>query len=128
MVDVIDYGAPVPRRGLSVMDTPGFDPASVTGKVAGGCNLVLFTTGRGSCFGGKPVPVVKIASNSLLFDSMADDMDFDAGVVLHGDSIEQTGERLLEQVLAHASGSPTCSERHGLGDHEFIPWTVGPTL
>ena len=128
LVDVVDYAAPIPTRGLSVMDTPGFDPASVTGKVAGGCNMVLFTTGRGSCFGGKPVPVIKIASNSLLYDSLGDDMDFDAGVVLNGESIESVGDRLWEQVLQHASGTATCSERLGLGDHEFVPWTVGPTL
>ncbi|TWU01615.1 Altronate dehydratase [Neorhodopirellula pilleata] len=128
LVDVVDYAAPIPTQGLSVMDTPGFDPASVTGKVAGGCNLVLFTTGRGSCFGGKPVPVIKIASNSLLFESMSEDMDFDAGVVLTGQTIESVGDRLWEQVLLHASGTATCSEQLGLGDHEFVPWTVGPTL
>lgn len=128
LVDVVDYASPIPSRGLSVMDTPGFDPASVTGKVAGGCNLVLFTTGRGSCFGGKPVPVIKIASNSLLFESMPDDMDFDAGGVLMGESIESAGDRLWQRVLQHASGAATCSERLGLGDHEFVPWTVGPTL
>ncbi|MEM9366833.1 MAG: hypothetical protein AAGD07_12635 [Planctomycetota bacterium] len=93
-----------------------------------GGNLVLFTTGRGSCFGCKPVPVVKIASNSVLYRSMRDDMDFDAGRVLRGDSIESVGTDLFQEVLAYASGKPTKSEQQGLGDHEFVPWTVGPVL
>lgn len=125
---VYQYAQPIDQSGLVIMDSPGFDPASVTGKVAGGANLVLFTTGRGSCFGGKPVPVVKVASNTPLFESMPDDMDFDAGRVLVGDSVEATGEALFEHALRVASGETTCSERLGMGDHEFVPWTVGPTL
>jgi len=113
---------------LSVMDTPGFDPSSVTGKVAGGCNMVLFTTGRGSCFGGKPVPVIKVASNSMLFHALPEDMDLNAGVLLEGASLDEVGEVFFDRLLRYASGEKTCSENLGLGDHEFVPWTVGPTL
>lgn len=125
---VYDYAEPVTTAGLAVMDTPGFDPASVTGKVAGGANLVMFTTGRGSCFGCKPTPVIKIATNSNLFQSMNEDMDLDAGTVLAGESVEQAGERFFEFALRVASGESTASERLGFGDHEFVPWTVGPVL
>ncbi len=125
---VYDYAEPVTTAGLAVMDSPGFDPASVTGKVAGGSNLVLFTTGRGSCFGCKPTPVIKIATNSNLFESMRDDMDLDAGTILTGETVEQAGERFFEFALRVASGESTASERLGFGDHEFVPWTVGPVL
>ncbi|TWT70078.1 UxaA family hydrolase [Crateriforma conspicua] len=125
---VYDYAQRIDRAGLSVMDSPGFDPASVTGKVAGGCNLVLFTTGRGSCFGCKPVPVIKIASNSDLFHRMREDMDVNAGDIADGHSVDQVGQRIFEFSLDVASGRKTSSEELGIGDHEFIPWTVGPTL
>ncbi|MBX3422918.1 MAG: altronate dehydratase [Pirellulaceae bacterium] len=125
---VYEYAQAVQQSGLVVMDTPGFDPASVTGMVAGGANLVAFTTGRGSCFGFKPVPSFKIASNSQLFQRLSDDMDFDAGPVLHGRDIPQLGRELFEELLAVASGRPTCSERLSLGDEEFVPWLVGPVL
>lgn len=125
---VYDYAAPITTKGLAVMDSPGFDPASVTGKAAGGCNLILFTTGRGSCFGCKPVPVIKIATNSPLFQNMSDDMDVNAGTVLDGESLQDCGDRIFEFALAVASGQKTCSEKLGMGDHEFVPWTVGPVL
>lgn len=125
---VYDYAQRVTAKGLTVMDTPGFDPASVTGKVAGGANLVLFSTGRGSCFGCKPTPVIKIASNTQLFNHMRDDMDLNAGEAIQGKSIQQLGDEFLEFALRVASGEKTASERNGFGDHEFIPWTVGPTL
>ncbi|MCC9643570.1 altronate dehydratase family protein [Rhodopirellula sp. JC740] len=125
---VLDYAAPVPARGLYVMDSPGFDPSSVTGKVAGGCNLVLFTTGRGSCFGHKPVPVIKIASNSMLFHALRDDMDWNAGQLLEGVTMDALADQLFDELLRVASGKQTASERLGLGDHEFVPWTVGPVL
>ncbi len=125
---VYDYAERVESRGLAVMDSPGFDPSSVTGKVAGGANLVLFSTGRGSCFGCKPTPVIKIASNSELFRRMPDDMDLDAGQALRGKSIEQLGDEFFEYALRVASGEKTASERNGFGDYEFIPWTVGPVL
>ncbi len=125
---VYEYAQRVTAKGLVVMDSPGFDPASVTGKVAGGANLVLFTTGRGSCFGCKPTPVIKIASNSPLFEAMPEDMDLNAGVVLEGKSLQDVGDQFFEFALQVASGEKTCSEKLGIGDHEFIPWTVGPTL
>lgn len=125
---VYEYAERIATPGLTVMDSPGFDPASVTGKVAGGANLVMFTTGRGSCFGCKPTPVIKIASNTPLFEALGEDMDLNAGVVLEGEDLQQVGDRFFEFALKVASGQKTCSEKLGLGDHEFIPWTVGPTL
>ncbi len=125
---VYDYAQPIDAPGLGVMDTPGFDPSSVTGKVAGGANLILFTTGRGSCFGCKPVPSIKVASNSALFHALDEDMDLNAGTIVDGESIEQVGERFFEHALQVASGEKTASERLGLGDFEFVPWTVGPVL
>jgi altronate hydrolase len=125
---VFDYAEPITTPGLVVMDSPGFDPASVTGKVAGGANLVLFTTGRGSCFGCKPTPVIKIATNSALFRNMPEDMDLDAGGVLEGEDLQTVGDRFFDFALQVASGKKTCSERLGFGDHEFVPWLVGPTL
>ena len=125
---VYEYAAPVTKKGFVVMDSPGFDPASVTGMVAGGANLVAFTTGRGSCFGFKPTPSFKIASNSQLFHRMPDDMDFNAGRVVEGLSVQQAGKELFLQLLDTASGRQTCSERLGIGDEEFVPWLVGPML
>jgi altronate hydrolase len=125
---VYDYAERIKTRGLAVMDTPGFDPSSVTGKVAGGANLVFFTTGRGSCFGCKPSPVIKVATNSELFEHMRDDMDLDAGPILSGASVADVGDEFFEFALKVASGEKTASERLGLGDHEFVPWTVGPVL
>jgi altronate hydrolase len=100
----------------------------VTGKVAGGVNLVLFTTGRGSCFGCKPTPVIKVATNTPLFEAMPEDMDLNAGVILEGEDLQTVGDRFFEFALRVASGHKTCSELLGFGDHEFVPWTVGPTL
>ncbi len=125
---VFDYAEQIDCAGLSVMDTPGFDPSSVTGKVAGGANLVMFTTGRGSCFGCKPTPVIKVATNTALFESMRDDMDLDAGPILNGEGLQAAGDRFFEYALRVGSGEMTASERLGLGDHEFVPWTVGPVL
>ncbi len=125
---VYEYAEPINSRGLVVMDSPGFDPASVTGKVAGGANLIFFTTGRGSCFGCKPTPVIKIATNTPLFEALGDDMDLDAGVVLSGEDVQSVGDRFFEFALRVASGEKTCSEKLDIGDHEFVPWTVGPTL
>jgi altronate hydrolase len=126
--DVFAYAEPVTSKGFVVMDSPGYDPASVAGMVAGGANVVLFTTGRGSCFGCKPVPSLKIASNSYLYHRMTEDMDINAGEVLEGKTVDQMGEEMFQRVLEVASGSLTKSELLGLGDDEFVPWTVGPTL
>jgi len=128
LVDVYEYAEPVTAQGMVVMDTPGYDPASVTGMVAGGANMVLFTTGRGSCFGCKPVPSIKIATNTPMYERMGDDMDLDAGTILSGESIESVGKRIFAEILAVASGRQTCSERLGYGEDEFVPWIVGPVL
>jgi altronate dehydratase len=128
LVDVVDYAQAVTSPGLTFMDTPGNDPIAVTGQMAGGCNLVLFTTGRGSVAGFKPAPSIKIASNSELFRRLPDDMDVNAGRVLEGESLEQVGADLLDLVVAVASGQPTKSESLGAGEAEFVPWTLGANL
>ena len=128
LAEVIGYAEPIVTPGLVVMDTPGFDPVSVTGIIAGGANVVAFTTGRGSAFGSKPAPTLKIATNTPLFESMPDDMDLDAGTILAGESLAAAGRRIFEAILATASGRPTKSEAQGLGDEEFVPWISGPTL
>lgn len=128
LCDVLQYAEPVTTPGLVVMDTPGYDPASVTGMVAGGANIVVFTTGRGSCFGCKPVPTIKVATNTPMFRHMEEDMDIDAGTILSGASVEDVGEQIFDEILRVASGKKTKSEQLGIGDDEFIPWTVGPML
>ncbi len=125
---VYEYAEPIDRRGFVVMDSPGFDPASVTGLAASGANMIAFTTGRGSCFGFKPVPSFKIASNSQLYHRMREDMDFNAGEVLEGKSIQEVGYEMFLQLLATASGTKTCSEQLDIGDEEFVPWLVGPVM
>ena len=125
---VYDYAEPIHTKGLVIMDAPGFDPACVTGMVASGANVIVFTTGRGSCFGCKPVPSIKVATNTSLFQRMPDDMDMDMGTVLTDETIEQAGNRLFDAILATASGQKTKSELLGYGDDEFVPWSIGPTL
>lgn len=128
LVDVYHYAEPVTAKGFVVMDTPGFDPPSVTGLVAGGANVCVFTTGRGSCYGCKPVPSIKVASNTPMYERMIDDMDVNAGTVLAGETVEEVGRRIFEEILAVAGGKQTKSELHGIGDEEFVPWTPGPVL
>ncbi len=123
-----EYAEPVSHRGLVIMDAPGFDPVCVTGMVASGANVVVFTTGRGSCFGCKPVPSIKVATNTSLFERMNDDMDLNMGTILEEETIEQAGARMLDAILATASGEKTKSEQLGYGDDEFTPWSIGPTL
>src|SRR5260221_4579896 len=113
-------------KGFVFMDTPGFDPVSVTGLVAGGANVVVFTTGRGSCFGCKPTPSIKVATNTPMYERMIDDMDLDAGVILSGRPVEEVGREIFEKILSVASGEHTKSEQHGIGEEEFVPWIVGP--
>ncbi len=125
---VYEYAHPVTAKGFVVMDSPGFDPASVTGMMAGGANLIAFTTGRGSCFGSKPVPCLKIASNTNLYNRMREDMDINAGRVIEGSSVDEVGEEIFRKLLSVASGEKTLSEQLDLGDDEFVPWTVGPVL
>ncbi len=125
---VYEYAEPVTEKGFVVMDTPGYDPASLTGIIAGGANVCVFTTGRGSVYGSKPVPCIKIATNTPLFERMQDDMDINAGVVLEGVPVEEVGRQIFDMILAVASGQKTKSELQGVGEEEFVPWTVGPTL
>jgi altronate hydrolase len=128
LVDVYDYAEPVKARGFTFMNSPGFDPVSVTGQVAGGCNLVLFTTGRGSVFGFKPAPVIKICSNPTTYERMRDDMDLNAGKILEDVDIKEVAAELLDSVIAVASGQPSKSERQGVGEAEFSPWSLGGIL
>lgn len=125
---VYAYAEPITEKGFVVMDSPGFDPISVTGMIASGANMAVFTTGRGSCFGCKPVPCIKIASNTPMYERMIDDMDINAGRVLDGSSVEEVGEEIFEKIISVASGERTKSEAQGIGDEEFSPWTIGPIL
>lgn len=127
--EVYEYAEAVHTKGLVFMDTPGYDPVSMTGQVAGGANLVCFTTGRGSVSGCAPSPVLKLATNSRLYRHMKDDMDVDCGTVLDGsETVEQAGMRIFRLMLETASGRRTTSEALGLGQEEFAPWVVGATL
>jgi altronate hydrolase len=128
LTEVYEYAQPMRAKGLVVMDTPGFDPPSITGLVAGGANVIVFTTGRGSCFGCKPTPSIKVASNTPMYERMIDDMDINAGEILSGRSVSDVGREIFEKILSVASGEKTKSELHGIGDEEFVPWQVGPTL
>ncbi len=126
---VYEYAQPVTAKGLVFMDTPGYDPVSVTGIVAGGANLVCFTTGRGSVFGCKPAPSLKLATTTQLYERMGDDMDFNCGTVLDGGaSVSELGDVLFEEILAMASGRRTKSEEFGFGDEEFAPWQLGAVM
>ena len=129
LTGVYKYAEPVTTRGFTFMDSPGYDPASVTGQIAGGCNLVCFTTGRGSAFGSKPAPTIKIATNTEMAMRMSEDMDIDAGEVLSkGISIEEKGCEIYKMFLRVASGEVTKSEAQGLGDYEFVPWQIGAVM
>jgi altronate hydrolase len=128
LVDVVGYAEPVRAKGLVVMDTPGYDPVSMTGIVAGGANVLVFTTGRGSVFGCKPAPSIKVATNTPLYEHMTDDMDINAGVILEGTPVENVGRQIFDEILAVASGKKTKSEINGVGEEEFAPWSIGPTL
>ena len=127
--EVYRYAEPVTEKGLVFMDSPGFDPVSATGQVASGANMICFTTGRGSVFGCKPTPSVKLASNTALYDRMSDDMDINCGTIIDGqETVEEAGARIFEEILAVASGKLTRSEVHGFGEEEFQPWLQGATL
>lgn len=128
LVDVVDYAEPVTRRGFTFMDTPGYDPVGATGQVAGGCNLIVFTTGRGSCFGFKPAPSIKVVSNSATFERMEEDMDINAGKVLEGVPMQAVADELLNYMIEVASGKPSKSEAQGIGEEEFQPWSLGGIL
>jgi altronate hydrolase len=126
---VIDYAAPIAQAGLTFMDTPGYDPCSATGQIAGGANLIAFTTGRGSVFGSKPAPTIKLASNSDLAARMSDDIDLDCGRLLSGEvTLVQLGDEIFDFLLATASGHQTRSEENDLGEDEFVPWVPGASM
>jgi altronate hydrolase len=125
---VYEYAEQVTTRGVNWMNSPGNDWVAVTGQVASGCNLVVFTTGRGSAFGFRPAPVVKVCSNSGIYRRMPEDMDLNAGRVLEGESMDQVAKELLDLVVAVASGQPSKSEAQGIGEAEFCPWGLGGIL
>ena len=126
---VYRYAEPITEKGFVFMDSPGYDPASVTGEVAGGCNLVAFTTGRGSTYGCKPSPSIKIATNTQMYERLSDDMDINAGrIVSDGIGVDVVGREIYDYLLAVASGQASLSEQQGLGDNEFIPWQIGATM
>ena len=129
LTGVYKYAEPVTRPGFAFMDSPGYDPASVTGQIASGCNLVCFTTGRGSAFGSKPAPTIKVATNDELFRRMPEDMDIGAGRILSGGAtVEEVGREIYDAFLRVASGERTKSEAQGLGDYEFVPWQIGAVM
>lgn len=129
LTGVFEYAEPVDVRGFVFMDSPGYDPCSVTGQVASGANIVAFTTGRGSCFGFKPVPSVKLATNTPMYERMVEDMDINCGTIVDGEeTIEQVGERIFELLLRVASGEKSKSEALGVGDFEFVPWQIGAVM
>jgi len=126
LMDVFKYAEPVTTQGLVFMDTPGYDPTSATGQIAGGANLIAFTTGRGSMFGAKPVPSLKLATNTPMYQRLEEDMDINCGEILDGScSLPEMGQRIFELMLRTASGEPSKSELLGLGDNEFVPWQIG---
>jgi altronate hydrolase len=129
LVEVYEYAEPVTAHGLVFMDTPGHDPVAATGQVAGGANLICFTTGRGSVYGCKPAPSLKLATNSTLFHRMSDDMDINCGQILDGAaSLEEVGHRVFQLMLETASGRKSRSEEHGFGAEEFAPWMIGAVM
>lgn len=126
LMEVYRYAEPVTERGFVFMDTPGYDPVSATGQIAGGANLICFTTGRGSCFGSYPAPTIKLATNTPMYRRMQGDMDVNCGQVIDGDkTLEQMGEEIFETILRIASGERSKSEQLGVGENEFVPWQIG---
>jgi altronate hydrolase len=129
LMGVFEYAQPVTAKGFVFMDTPGYDPVSATGQVAGGANMICFTTGRGSVYGCKPSPSLKLATNTPMYERMEDDMDINCGQILDGSlSVQDAGERIFRLILATASGEPSKSERHGFGADEFVPWQLGAVM
>jgi altronate hydrolase len=122
------YAEPITSKGFVYMDTPGYDPVAATGQVAGGCNLLAFTTGRGSAYGCKPTPSLKLATNTDIYNRMIDDMDINCGDILDGVSIEAKGQEIFDRLLCVASGERTKSEQLGYGDAEYVPWVIGATM
>ncbi len=129
LVDVYEFAQPVRSHGFVFMDTPGYDPVSATGQVAGGANLICFTTGRGSAYGCAPSPSLKLSTNTALWTKQQDDMDIDCGTIVEGhESVDEVGERIFQLMLDTASGRATKSELHGYGQNEFVPWQLGAVM
>ncbi len=129
LVDVYEYAEPVTAKGFVYMDTPGYDPVSATGQVAGGANMIVFTTGRGSAYGCAPSPSLKLSTNTPLWVKQEEDIDLNCGEIADGTaSVDETGERLFRLLLATASGQKTKSEHHGYGQSEFVPWYLGAVM
>ncbi len=129
LVEVYRYAEPITAKGFVFMDTPGLDPVSMTGLVAGGATVGVFTTGRGSVYGCKPSPCIKVATNTAMFDHLREDMDLNAGTIADGtETVAEVGARLFAKIVAVASGERTASERLGMGDEEYAPWQLGPTF
>jgi len=129
LMEVYEYAEPVAAKGFVFMDTPGYDPVSATGQVAGGANLICFTTGRGSVYGCKPAPSLKIATNTAMYERMADDMDVNCGAILDGSlTVAEAGEKIFRLMLDTASGAPSRSEALGFGADEFVPWQLGAVM
>ncbi|WP_158046247.1 UxaA family hydrolase [Skermanella pratensis] len=126
---VYEYAEPVKEKGFVFMDSPGYDPVAVTGQVASGANMICFTTGRGSTSGFKPTPSIKLATNNTMYEHMAEDMDINCGGIVTGDeTIEQSGQRIFDKIVAVASGERTKSEEYDYGNNEFVPWQVGAVM
>jgi altronate hydrolase len=129
LVDVLEFAEPATARGLLYMDTPGYDPVSATGQVAGGANLICFTTGRGSAYGCAPSPSLKLSTNTALWLKQQEDIDIDCGGIVDGrDTVDAVGERIFRLMLDTASGRHTKSELHGYGQNEFVPWQLGAVM
>ncbi len=129
LVDVYQFAQAVTAKGFVYMDTPGYDPVSATGQVAGGANLICFTTGRGSAYGCAPSPSLKLSTNTALWRKQEDDIDIDCGAIVEGsDTVDAVGERIFQLMLATASGRATKSETHGYGQNEFVPWQLGAVM
>jgi altronate hydrolase len=129
LAGVYKYAEQIDTKGLCFMDSPGYDPCSVTGQVASGANVICFTTGRGSVFGFKPAPSIKVATNTRMFTNMSEDMDINAGSIADGErTVAEVGEEIFRLVLAVASGDQTKSEELGFGGNEFIPWQIGAVM
>ena len=129
MVDVLDYAEQVKTKGFNFMNSPGYDPVSVTGQVASGANVICFTTGRGSCFGFKPTPSIKIATNTNMYNKLSEDMDINAGTIMDNvASVNEVGKEIFDKIISVASGEKSKSEINDYGDDEFNPWIIGATL
>jgi altronate hydrolase len=125
---VYNYAEPVTAKGFVFMDTPGYDPVGATGQVAGGANVMCFTTGRGSAYGNKPCPSIKLATNTPIYNQMIEDMDINCGDVIEGVSLEEKGQQIFDLILKTASGQQTKSEALGYGENEYVPWYIGAVM